>query len=80
MTSASTMIISRGTEMKFTKKEICGMYTVAQATEIAGQFEDDTEWDFWKYIIDVNNSLFQVLESLNRRCDDSECQGNNSVV
>lgn len=47
--------------MKFTKKEICGI-TVAQATEIASQFEDAPEWGFWPYIIDANNSLFQVKE------------------
>lgn len=66
--------------MKFTKKEICGMYTIAQAIDISSQFDDDPEWDFWTYIIDANNSFFQVLESLNRRCDDSAGKGNNSVV
>lgn len=67
-------------KMKFTKKEICAMYTVSQVIDISSPFDDDPEWDFWQYIIDANNSLFQILESLNRRCDDSESQGNNSVV
>lgn len=66
--------------MKFTKKEICAMYTVSQAMDIARQFDDDPEWDFWTYIIDANNSLFQVLESLNRRCNDTAGQGNSSMA
>ena len=66
--------------MKFTKKEICGMYTIAQAIDISSQFDDDPEWDFWTYIIDANNSLFQVLDSLNRRCNDPKSKGDNPVV
>lgn len=67
-------------KMKFTKKEICAMYTVSQAMDIASQFDDDPEWDFWTYIIDANNSLFQVLESLNRRCNDTTSQNDSPVA
>lgn len=66
--------------MKFTKREICAMYTVSQAIDIARQFDDDPEWDFWTYIIGANNSLFQALESLNRRCNDTTSQDNSSMA
>lgn len=66
--------------MKFTKKEICAMYTVSQAMDIARQFDDDPDWDFWTYIIDKNDSLFQTLESLNRRCNDTTSQGHSSMA
>lgn len=66
--------------MKFMKREICGMYTIAQAIDISSQFDDDPEWDFWKFIIDTNNNLFQVLDLLYRRCNDPKSKSDNPVV
>lgn len=66
--------------MKFTKKEICGMYTISQAQDIAKAFEEDPTWDFWEYIIVANTSLFQVIDSLNRRCNDSASQSDSPLA
>lgn len=67
-------------KMKFTKREICSMYTISQANDIAKAFEEDPTWDFWEYMIVANTSLFQVLDSLNRRCNDTTGQGNSSMA
>lgn len=67
-------------KMEFTKSEICGMYTISQAQDIAKEFEEDPTWDFWEYIIVANASLFQVIESLNRRCNDTTSQGHSSMA
>lgn len=66
--------------MKFTKSEICGMYTISQAQDIANAFEEDPTWDFWEYIIVENTSLFQVIDSLNRRCNDSASKSDSPLA
>ena len=61
--------------MIFTKRMICGMYTVHQANEISKAFADDITFDFWEYIIPANETFFEVLQSLQRRQHGKEAVG-----
>lgn len=71
ITNASTMIISRGTEMKFTKTEICDM-TIAQANQIASANDNNPDWDFWAEAEQSGTS--------DRRLDAAGSEGDNPLA